>query len=807
MKTSSLITVIFLFISSAVSAQTNYPSYYEQNKFNLASPGALKYGLYGYDNPAMLALQPSMDLYITWNSNNNSPDNFNNWGFFAAVPYLGFSMVNNTAANRNFNDFKISTGFGGSALGIGAGIGWAAGDLYSVNRSTYYSTGLYFRPLQYLSIGIIGNFPTEGNGEGVLDLAVRPLGNEIITLFGDYLYRNNMYAEENKWSAGLIVEPVDGLRASGRYFENEIFDIGLHFSLGNLGITAQTHLSEDGNESYQTYGVRIGAYDRTFMSALSKSSDYVQFDMKGTIKYQNYKFFDDSKTLIDILEQIEAAKKDPSVSGIVLNLSDIRVNSEMIWEIREKLEEFKSANKKVVVYFDYAGITEMFLASVADKIIIDPMGSIQLTGIIKGRQYYKGTLEKLGIGFTELRYFKYKSAAETFANDKMSEADREQYQRLVDNYYELFRQGISEERNISLKDFDSLVDNEYFILPDKAVELGLADNKARWDSIEDIIESFMGEKKNLVNPESLVEFKLPEDDYWGKKPEIAVIYAIGVCAMDEGIKARTLVKFVEDAVEEKNIEAIILRVDSPGGEALPSDLIAEALKQAKGKKPVIVSQGSVAASGGYWLSMYGDKIFSSPLTLTGSIGVIGAFFYNKSFKEDLGISTDYVKRGKHAELGYGMRFPIFGLTIPDRNFTDEELLKTESIIKTFYTDFVNKVATGRNMSVEDVEKIAQGRVWSGEDALANGLVDQLGGLSAAIDLAVEEAGLKNKKYEIVQYPPAEWFNFESFLPQLFGISDLQFVDDPFINNLKFRLKNNGYPIPFLPMSEMDLLEE
>ncbi|MCL4279758.1 MAG: signal peptide peptidase SppA, partial [Ignavibacteriaceae bacterium] len=447
------------------------------------------------------------------------------------------------------------------------------------------------------------------------------------------------------------------------------------------------------------------------------------------------------------------------------------------------------------------------LASVADKIIIDPMGSIQLTGIIKGRQYYKGTLEKLGIGFTELRYFKYKSAAETFANDKMSEADREQYQRLVDNYYELFRQGISEERNISLKDFDSLVDNEYFILPDKAVELGLADTKSRWDSIEDIIESFMGEKKNLVNPESLVEFKLPEDDYWGKKPEIAVIYAIGVCAMDEGIKARTLVKFVEDAVEEKNIEAIILRVDSPGGEALPSDLIAEALKKAKGKKPVIVSQGSVAASGGYWLSMYGDKIFSSPLTLTGSIGVIGAFFYNKSFKEDLGISTDYVKRGKHAELGYGMRFPIFGLTIPDRNFTDEELLKTESIIKTFYTDFVNKVATGRNMSVEDVEKIAQGRVWSGEDAIANGLVDQLGGLSAAIDLAVEEAGLKNKKYEIVQYPPAEWFNFESFLPQLFGISDLQFVDDPFINNLKFRLKNNGYPIPILPMSEMDLLEE
>jgi protease-4 len=413
-----------------------------------------------------------------------------------------------------------------------------------------------------------------------------------------------------------------------------------------VGLTTQSHFDKNGNQSFNTYGIRVGAYDRHPFSFLSEEKKYVELNLKGRISYRKYRFFDDSQTLFELIEQIEAAKNDKSISGIVINTSGMRVNREMIWEVREELKDFKSAGKKVVVYIDRVGLDELHLASVADNVVLDPFGNLFLDGFIWGRQYYKGTLEKLGIGFQEFRYFKYKSARETYANDKMSEADRVQLQEIVDDWYYEARKDICEGRKLTYEKFDDIIDNVVYVTPDNALKLGLVDTLARWDAIGDIVEELEGDDKDLINPGSLAKFKLPEDNYWGKKPMIAVIYAIGVCAMDEGIRARTLVKYVEKAVENKNIKAIILRVDSPGGGALASDFIAAALKKGKGKKPIIVSQGFVAGSGGYWLSMYGDTIVSAPSTITGSIGVIGAFFFNKSFKEKLGVSTDFVKRGE-----------------------------------------------------------------------------------------------------------------------------------------------------------------
>jgi len=510
---------------------------------------------------------------------------------------------------------------------------------------------------------------------------------------------------------------------------------------------------------------------------------------------------------LDLLNQIDAAKNDASVSGIAINTSGMNINRELIWELREKLIEFKKTGKKVVIFIDRAGMDEFHLASVADKIMIDPFGTLLLEGYLWGRQYYKGTLEKLGIGFHELRFFKYKSAAETFANDKMSDADREQLQLIVDGWYEQARKDICEGRDLTSGEFDNIVNNEVIILPEDALKLGLVDTIARWNSVDEVIEKIEGEKKSFINPGSLAEFKLPEDNHWGKKPEIAVIYAIGVCDLEEGIKARTLVNDVKAAIDDNNIKAIVLRVDSPGGDALASDYIAAALKEGKGKKPIIVSQGFVAASGGYWLSMNADTIVAAPTTITGSIGVIGSFFYNKSFKEELGVSTDYVKRGNHAEFGFGMRLPFLGLALPNRDFTEEELTRVESTIKTLYKDFVGKVAVGRNKQFDEIEKVAQGRVWTGSDGKERGLVDVIGGLSTAINMAEDLTGLKDNEYEIVEYPTPGWFDFGSLLPGFLGMEEQILQDDPFIKELKFRLENNGYPMPILPMSDMDLLIE
>ena len=405
-----------------------------------------------------------------------------------------------------------------------------------------------------------------------------------------------------------------------------------------------------------------------------------------------------------------------------------------------------------------------------------------------------------------MRYFKYKSASETFANDKMSEADREQYKDLVNDFYNLAQTDITEGRGITKSDFDDLINDGLFFLPQEALAAGLVDTVARWSDVKDIVESIEGKEKRFISPGSLREFKMPNDNYWGRKPQIALIYAIGVCAMDIGINARSLVKYVRNAVDDNNVKAIVLRVDSPGGDGLASDLIASALNEGKGKKPIIVSQGIVAASGGYWLSMYADTIIAAPTTITGSIGVTGSYFFNESFKEELGISTDFVKMGEHADLGFGMRLPLLGLSIPDRDLNSDEIVKVEKLIQSLYHKFVTKVSESRGVTYENIESVAQGRVWSGLDAKQKGLIDMIGGLSTAIKVAEERAGLTGEDYEIIEYPPSSWFNIGNFLPGLMGIeTEVEIGKDPIIEDLKFRLKHNGYPMPLLPMSDMDML--
>ena len=270
--------------------------------------------------------------------------------------------------------------------------------------------------------------------------------------------------------------------------------------------------------------------------------------------------------------------------------------------------------------------------------------------------------------------------------------------------------------------------------------------------------------------------------------------------MDDGIKARSLVKVVESVANDPNVKAVVFRVDSPGGDGMASDIVAEALKKCKKKKPVIVSQGYVAGSGGYWLSMYGDEIYAAPTTLTGSIGVIGGWYYNKSLKQDLGVSTDLVQIGRHADLTFGMRVPFIGVALPDRDLTADEKNKAENLIEETYRDFVGKVAEGRKMKYDEVEEIAQGRVWSGIDGKEVNLVDKLGGLYDAINEAVDKAGLKGCEYKIAEYPDAPWFNFSSLLPNIFGI-DIQ--DNSAIDHLLFRLKYNGMPLYMLPLENMN----
>jgi len=381
----------------------------------------------------------------------------------------------------------------------------------------------------------------------------------------------------------------------------------------------------------------------------------------------------------------------------------------------------------------------------------------------------------------------------------MSEEDSIQWKKLIDDYYTLAKSDICSGRKITGEKFDELVNNQTGFLPEEAVAQKLADTLGRWDTVIELIKKLEG-KDSFVNPSSLAKYNLPRDNYWGEKPEIALIYAIGECAMDEGIKARSLVNYVNRAVKNNNVKAIVLRVDSPGGDGLASDIIAEALKKAKGKKPVIISQGYVAGSGGYWLSMYGDTILAAPNTITGSIGVIGGWVYNMSFKEKLGLSTDYVKHGDHADLGFGMVMPFIGLSLPDRDLTPSEQKIIDNSILHEYNEFVGKVAFGRNKTTSYIDSVGQGRIYSGFDGLKAGLIDVIGGMSDAIDIAINKAGLTGKEYDVKEYPPAGFINFSSFLPK---IPFMQVEEDQMIKNLKFRLQYNGVSLPIMPLEQME----
>ena len=805
MKKFLCVILLLVGVSSAFS-QAGFPTYYSTTDLSLTSPGSLRFGLNGYDNPALLTYVRQPDLQFSWTDANGKWNDFNRWGLFAAAPNVGFGAVKTKLATASITDYRLSMGFGDRSAVFGLAYSFANGDKDFFNRHNAITIGTLLRPDPHVSVGLVGSTATSGGGsDAAMDLGVRPFGNELMTLFADYGMQTGQSWTTGNWSVGTAIEALPGVRLTGRYFDSHAFAFGISLSLGNVGFSGQSTWDKNSNHGFNTYAVRLGGYDRTVLRGLEHHARYLDLNLFGGLKYQRFMLFDNSNTLSNTLASIRAAKDDETVGGIAINTSGMNANREMLWEIRTALKEFKAAGKKVVIFIDRALMDEYHFASVADKIVIDPDGTIGLPGYATGRTFFKGTLEMLGIGFEEWRFFKYKSANEYLSRDKMSDADREQRQKLLDDEYVLAKTEICESRHLSPERFEQLVNDEVLFLPQEAMTAGLVDTIGRWDMVNTMIESLEGHSEGRVGAKRLAAFNEPYDHRWGEPAHIAVVYALGACAMDEGIRGRYLSSLVEALGNDASVKAIVLRVDSPGGDGMASDYVAEAMKKAKKNKPVIVSQGSVAASGGYWLSMYADTIVAAPNTITGSIGVIGGWAYNKSLKEKMGISTDMVKSGKHADLSLGFSIPFIGVGLPDRNLTDEERPKMEHSIRSFYKEFVQKVAIGRHSTFEKIEPLAQGHVYSGVDGKALGLVDVLGGLETAIQIAKERAGIaRNEEVEIIELPQPGLLDFSMFSPKLFGVS-AGFLDDPVINHLKFRLQHNGEPMPLLPLDQMDVV--
>ena len=469
------------------------------------------------------------------------------------------------------------------------------------------------------------------------------------------------------------------------------------------------------------------------------------------------------QSLTGLVMQFKKAKADKRIKAILLDIDVSGVGWGKAEEIRDAIADFRSSGKPVYAYLEFGINKEYYIASACDKIYVPPPGELFINGLAADVMFFRGSLDKLGIYPDIYQIGKYKSAGDMFTQKTMTDAHREYVNSLLDDLYGRYVNAIAQARHKTPDEVRTLIDNAPYNSA-KAKEAGLVDESLYRDDVEKQIKASLGYKDtDTFTPVRGADYREvpPESLGLNEGERIAVIYATGDIGSgssanspsgEQSIGSDTLAKAINDAAADKTIKAIVMRVDSPGGSGLASDIIWHAVEAANQKKPVVVSMSDVAASGGYYISAAASKVIAQPSTITGSIGVLAGKPVMRGFYDWLGISNEYVLRGKTA-----------GLFRETEKFSDEERAKFEEWIKTtYYQDFVPKVAKGRKKDAQAIDSVGQGRVWTGAQAKDRGLVDDFGGLDKAIEVAKQLANIpadKGVQRVILPYP-------QTFLQQI-----------------------------------------
>jgi len=503
--------------------------------------------------------------------------------------------------------------------------------------------------------------------------------------------------------------------------------------------------------------------------------------------------------LNDIIEKIEGAAKDDRIKGIWLDINSVSSGMAILKEVRNTLEEFKKSGKFVIAYSSYYSQGAYYLASVADEIWVNPEGSIDFRGLSAQLMFFKTFLEKMDINMQVIRHGKYKSAVEPFLLDHMSEANQEQTSKFLGSLWGSLLKDVSASRNLSIAQLNEAADKISLENPQKAKELGFIDKLAYRDEILAYLkEKSENTEQKKLETISLSKYKAPKDK--NKKGErIAVVYAAGNIVDGDGEKNEIggdkYAKILRKLRLDDKVKAVVLRVNSPGGSALASEIIWREIVLTRKVKPVIVSMSDLAASGGYYIACAADYIFADPTTITGSIGVFGVVpDISKLLSDKIGINVDMVNTNKNAGMGTILR----PLTPYQHNVI-------QNSVERIYDVFTKRVADGRNLRQTYVDSIGQGRVWSGVDALEIGLVDKMGGIEDAIAMAAEKANLDS--YKTKSFPKQLDF-FESLMEEIYSIEETSMKNRLgkayfFLNSANETMKMKGVQarLPFVMVVE------
>jgi protease IV len=698
-------------------------------------------------NPAALGVGNSYGLgWMHLNEDNDWKDHY--WLYSNSE---GLSYVYEKVSSR-VNTHLLATGWELTGpyvipnLYVGASYKW----VNNKYKQGGVKSGLLYRPWDFSSLAATLDNPYHDSPVYNFGVGWRPLAT--LNLLKDYrleLTADETYAktegeyEFTKPILGINTEILDGIKLGGNYnLETESF--GLTFSLCTPKLqTGSTYQNTDDlNRSLE----HIFIPEKDFLSFMvGKNSQWLAPSVKNTVvtykapKYQigPFKIYDKEQTGVeDLIKEIGQAGKDNTIRGLVFVNRNFSSSLALKQEIISAIREFKLTGKKVIFYYDNMSNGDyIFAASVADKIYLNPQGTVDLKGIAVNAPYLGDALKKIGIEVMNFRSHPYKTAGNMLSEANMTPEERIEYENLLGSLYTQMCQLIRDGRGNKLtKPVTEIIDEGPYYLAEDALQAGLVDELIYETQFEEDLKNEF-QKNRIVGA-------LPDYQTYAwshpKKTRIAVVYAQGNIVMGEGVPGKiiaqeTTAKIIRNVRKSSRYKGILLRIDSGGGSAQASDIIYKEIDLAKteNKKPVVVSMAGVAGSGGYYIACNSDYIYASPSTLTGSIGVIGLAFSAEDMFHKLYINWDTVKKGSHSDLGN-----------LSRKWTEDEKAILQKLIASSYKDFVRKVAVGRNKVWAEIDSVAQGKVWTGEQALHLGLVDGLGGMKEAENKMKQLAKIK-----------------------------------------------------------------
>ena len=654
---------------------------------------------------------------------------------FISAANAGFGMEFATGDDGiDFNRYTLSSGSGiGPSLYWGTGYSWVNSDDENYDKLTSWSLGLMFRR-RYLSAGIIARdlnrprFHGEKLGRTYdFGVAIRPSTSRI-TLSVDA--RKVEKIEGLDFNFAVEIRPFRWVTLRGSVNDDSSFDIRFGVNFRQFGLGMYNRFDE--NQEYQR---SVG-----YMS-LSQA-------LHTTRHIRRNAFLD--VQMADIEKTLKVAKRDREIAGVLIKIGGSRYGIGRLQEMRDAILDFKESGKKVIGYMTNCSTGNYLLASVCDQIVLHPSGEVRLIGLRSEISFYKGVLDKLGIRADLEHIGEYKSASDIFTREEMSEAHREAQNAILDDLYDQLTQAIADKRSWTQDDVKRLIDQGPFTAK-QALAHGIVDQLAYRDQLKGVAKNLTGKDCRLVKARQYLGIIEYEYDWEVPLPKIAIIEAEGMMMTGESFTdpftgtrtmgSTTITRAIRNVRKDSSVKAVVLRVDSVGGLVVAADTIWRELMRLKDVKPLVVSMGDVAGSGGYYIAAPADTIVAEPGTITGSIGVVSGKYSFKGLYDKIGLHKEVLKRGKHADF-----YTDYG----DYPAEEREIIHAQ--IKEIYEDFIGKVAEGRGMTKQEVNQIGKGRIWTGKQAKEIGLVDELGGLNLALSIARKKAGLARRKVQLIRLP-------------------------------------------------------